>query len=202
MVLTISAVKAGRVARNIVRDLRFGRVLVGQQESSGAHLGARPVVNSDYGALDLIFPGRLAADDVLVDVGCGRGRVLNWWLANGYRTNRIFGLEFDPAVAAATKARLFRYPNVTVIEGDAIEHLPDEATVMYLYNPFERPVVERFAAQAKAQFAGRRLRLLYSNCLQVDVFQADPAWRVEIVSIGDGGAVPFDDLAVIDLLPS
>jgi SAM-dependent methyltransferase len=196
------AVRVSRVLRNVVRDLRFGKVLAGQQPSAGEHVGARPVVNSDYAALELIFRGRLTSDDVLVDVGCGRGRVLNWWLANGFRHSRIVGLEYDPAVAAATKARLAKYPNVTVIQGNALDHLPEDATVMYLYNPFERPVVAEFIVKVTERYSSRGVRLLYSNCRQVDLFESDPSFRVEIVRIGDGGAAPFDDLAVIDLIPS
>ncbi len=157
------------------------------------------MVNSDYAALDAVFPGRISPDDVLVDVGCGRGRVINWWLANGCRNSRIYGLEYDPEVAAITSRRLARYPNVTIVEGDALEHLPADATLMYLYNPFVRPVVERFAALVADTYSGRPMRLIYSNCKHIDVFRADPRWIVQLVPMG-GGAVPLDDFAVIDLV--
>ena len=83
-----------------------------------AELDAERSSNVTYYALSLIFKGEtIAPDDVLVDVGCGKGRVLNWWLSKRL-PNRIVGLELDPEVAAHTRHRLRKYRNVTIITGD------------------------------------------------------------------------------------
>ena len=84
--------------------------------------------------------------DVLVDVGCGKGRVIISGLGRGF-TNRIVGLELDEDVAAATRKRLTSYPNVTVLTGDAVENLPEDGTLFYLFNSFEQPIVTRFKAR-------------------------------------------------------
>ncbi len=82
---------------------------------------------------------------MLVDIGCGKGRVINFWLHQGL-TNRLIGLELDPDVATAAQQRLAPYRNVQIIVGDAIENLPTDGTLFYLYNPFERPIVEALCA--------------------------------------------------------
>jgi len=95
------------VARNMAMDLRYGALLSGTIKSRRS--GASNVANSQYSVLPPIFDGRIGRDDVLVDVGCGKGRVINWWLSRGLR-NRIVGIELEPEVASATAKRLARYP--------------------------------------------------------------------------------------------
>jgi hypothetical protein len=65
-------------------DLRFGGGVHGVVPTRYAHLGAETVANSDYAALKTI-PWDIHGPDVLVDVGCGKGRVINWWLKCGFR---------------------------------------------------------------------------------------------------------------------
>jgi precorrin-6B methylase 2 len=74
-----------------------------------------------------IFVGRIEPNDVLVDVGCGKGRVTNWWLSQGLR-NRMVGIELDPDVASATEKRLRRFSNVTILNEDATAWMPDDAS--------------------------------------------------------------------------
>src|SRR4249919_4103205 len=69
-----------RLSRNVVIDLRYGPFLGGTVSTRYRHEGAHPVGNSDYLVLRAIFEGRVQDGDLLVDVGCGRGRVLNHWL--------------------------------------------------------------------------------------------------------------------------
>lgn len=195
------AVRAGRIVRNAAIDLRFRAVLSGRTRSEYEHLGSRHVVNSDYRGLDRIFSGRLRPEDVLVDVGCGRGRVINWWLANGFAGNRIVGLELDPAVAEKTRKRLRHYSNVTIVTGDAIDNLPPDASLLYLYNPFDATVMRRLSERVKDLYAESGVRILYYNCKHVALFEEDPAFVVALETVG-GGPAPFDPLADIELAVS
>ena len=70
--------------------------------------------------------------------------MLNWLLAH-HPENVVYGIELDPEIAATTTRRLRRHPSVRIVCGDATELLPVEATVFYLFNPFEEHVVRRFA---------------------------------------------------------
>ena len=76
-------------------DLRYGGYFGGFQKTRYGHLGAHDTMSSHYFVLSRLF-GKFPVkeSDVLVDVGCGKGRVINWWLRKGCR-HRIIGIELD-----------------------------------------------------------------------------------------------------------
>lgn len=170
------------VARNFAVDLRYGGSLAGSIRSRYRHRGASDVVNSQYSVLPHIFDGRIGPADVLVDVGCGKGRVINWWLSLGLR-NRMVGIELDPDVASATNERLRRFGNVAIVNEDATTWMPDDATVAYMYSPFNAAVMRRFKAHLEERFAERGITVLYWNPEFVDVFQDDPRWSTYLVEL-------------------
>ena len=166
--------------RSFLRDLRFGKSLYGRVATRFAHLGAHDTANTDYDAFPTLFESVVKPGDVLVDVGCGKGRVLNWWLSH-YPQHRIFGLEIDPVIAQETRLRLKKFSNVTVLDGDAVRLLPPEGDVFYLFNPFSRSVFERFAEaleELPPSASGRPRRLIYYSCESLDVFKGRPSWSV------------------------
>jgi hypothetical protein len=168
-----------RLARNLLTDFRYGRFLGGIEETRFRSQGAHATVNSDYQVLHQLFRGRIRDNDVLVDVGCGRGRVLNYWLSIGL-SNRIIGLELDPNIAAQTGARLARYRNVQVIAGDALLNLPADGTLFYMYNPFAESLVRLFAERC-AELYGEEpsVRFFYANPEFGRVFAQNPRWRID-----------------------
>src|SRR5262245_31735372 len=103
-------------ARNLAMDLRYGASLAGTAPPRAE--GTAAVVNSQYSVLPYVFGDRIRPHDVLVDVGCGKGRVINWWLSQGLR-NRMVGIEHNPEIASATARRLRRFRNVTIVNRDA-----------------------------------------------------------------------------------
>jgi 16S rRNA A1518/A1519 N6-dimethyltransferase RsmA/KsgA/DIM1 with predicted DNA glycosylase/AP lyase activity len=121
----------------------------------------------------------IGPDDVLVDVGCGKGRVLNHWLEMGL-DNRLVGIELDRRFAGFAARRLSAYPNVEVICGDALERLPVEATVLFLFNPFGWGTLTRFADHvANTATAPERLIIVYYFAMHAAVFERDPRFVVE-----------------------
>jgi hypothetical protein len=175
--------RAPTIARNLMRDLRYGRPLGGTIRSRYADAGARDVGNADYGDLAILFGAAdVTTDDVIVDVGCGKGRPLNWLLSH-HRGNRIYGIELDPTVCAATARRLRRFGNVTILNGDATELLPPEGTLFYLFNPFDEAVMRRFVAALTAlPPAGRSRRVIYYNYKHLELFRDDPRFEVHEVA--------------------
>jgi len=117
-----------------------------------------------------------------VDVGCGKGRILNYWLHSGLK-NKLYGLELDPEFAGRTARRLVKFRNVTILTGNALETLPDDVTLLFLYNPFERDVLERLMAQIREKYAHRlhTIRIVYYGCLYLEAFLGDPDWTVEML---------------------
>ena len=130
------------------------RSCAGAAQTPYRDLGAYGTSSADYVQLRKIFSTengiRISPDDVLVDVGCGKGRVLNHWLEMGL-DNRLVGVELDRDVAAFAARRLGRFPNVEVVCGDAIEELPRDGTVFFLFNPFNRGTLSRFAERIATQ---------------------------------------------------
>jgi len=91
--------------RTALTDLRYGAILKGSVVSRYSHLGATATENSDYKQLATLFHDKIRPTDVLVDIGCGKGRVLNWWLDH-YRDHKIYGIELDSIIAEETRRRL------------------------------------------------------------------------------------------------
>ncbi|MBW3623770.1 MAG: class I SAM-dependent methyltransferase [Armatimonadetes bacterium] len=160
-------------------DLRYGGFLGGSKKTDHYHLGAANTVNTDYGMMPQIFNGRIAESDVLVDVGCGKGRVINWWLSRGLK-NKIVGIDLDEEIAAKTRQRLRRHPNVTILSGDALELLPEDGTLFYLYSPFSDAVTRQFKERLWERFQHRgNVTVLYYAPYHLAGFTEDPRWEVE-----------------------
>jgi SAM-dependent methyltransferase len=176
--LKLSAIirRAPKAARNAVHDLRYGKPLGGTVRTKYAHLGANDVGNADYSDLALLFAGvPVGPGDVIVDVGAGKGRSINWFL-DRYPGNRIVGIELDPDICAETARRLRKHENVTILCGDATAMLPADGTVFYLFNPFDESVMRRFA-QAMLE-RGTPATILYLNAKHVVAFQDEPRFTV------------------------
>jgi len=158
-------------------DIRFGgRFLGGGVETRFASLGAYNTANSDYGALEFSLSKiRMGSGDVFVDVGCGKGRVINYLLHRGF-TGRIIGVELDDEIASFTRRRLRRYANVQIRSGNILDNLPEDATIFYLFNPFCAEVMKRFKEKIEASF-GRVIVIYYNDCF-IDVFQNHPGWKI------------------------
>jgi SAM-dependent methyltransferase len=178
--------RAVKMARNAARDLRFGAVLGGTVKTRYAHLGAFDTANSDYDDLPPLFA---AADvhsaDVIVDIGCGKGRVLNWVLAH-YSANRVYGIELDPEVAARTAKRLRRYPRADVVTGDAASLVPRSGTILFLFNPFDETVMRRFVAtllELEASDDAKKRRIIYCRCKFLEPFRESDRFVIEPIEL-------------------
>jgi SAM-dependent methyltransferase len=192
--------KVGRGIRSIALDLRYGGYCGGTTPTRFEHLGANRTQSASYADLDELFGRaglRVDEADVLVDIGCGKGRVINYWLACGYR-NRIVGLELDPGVADVLRRRVRSRANVDIITGDAVDNLPEDGTFFYGFNPFNAAVMSRLKAKLEGlSRAGRKVVLVYFNCLHRDVFENHPAWRVECL-----GEIGYGHLPAALIIPT
>jgi SAM-dependent methyltransferase len=173
-----------RKIRTAATDIRFGgRFLNGSLSTSNSHLGAYPIENTGYDVLPLLFDGRVRDKDVLVDVGCGKGRVLNWWLLH-YPNHSIIGIELEESVGQQTKHRLKKYANVQICVGDIRKLFPEQGTLFYLNNPFDAAVMRDFIRQF-AKVPGRRI--VYHNCTCIDLFSNEPGLMIEHISFKEYG---------------
>jgi SAM-dependent methyltransferase len=109
----------------------------------------------------------LGPEDVLVDIGCGKGRVLCVAAARA-TFRRAVGIELmrdlvEIARDNASRMRL-RTP-VQVVQGSAAEVSVDDGTVYFLFNPFGEStlgaVLENLRRSLEAR--PRQLRVFYRN---------------------------------------
>jgi hypothetical protein len=165
-----------RTYRNAVFDIQFGRFSGGYIRNPS--LGAHGTGATDYEIMPQLFAGHIKPNDILVDVGCGKGRVINWWLKQGLG-KRIYGLELMEHVAEFTRKRLRRFKNVTIITGDAVGNLPFDGTFFYMNNPFDDRIMRRFIEQLWNVAGERDITLVYFVPEFVHLFRADKRWSVE-----------------------
>lgn len=95
--------------------------------------------------------GRLKDLDPLttfIDVGCGKGIAL--LVASCYPFKKIVGVEFSRELCRIANQNLANYrgtrssKNVDVLCMDATEYtFPDGNLLVYFYNPFDKPVMEK-----------------------------------------------------------
>jgi SAM-dependent methyltransferase len=170
----------------IAQDLRYGGFTGGIKPSPYEHLGANDTVSTNYALLKPLLDANLRQGDHFVDVGCGTGRVLNWVLADS-RASRVYGLELDEEVATAVSKRLQNQPKVEIRQGSAVETLPADGTLFYMWNPFRGDVMRAFrdALLAKTGSGDHRepVRVVYHNCLHRDVWDEHEACEVEDIAL-------------------
>ena len=113
----------------------------------------------------------LTADDVLVDFGCGKGRIVVE-AALLYRLKRVVGVELSPElvqIARGNLARnrlLLRTRDVEIVESDVLAYpIPDDVTVAYFFHPFQGPIFSHVIDEliATVDRSPRRLRIIYCN---------------------------------------
>lgn len=107
-------------------------------------------------------------DDVLLDIGCGAGRILCAAARQPFR--RVVGVELDPEFAALASSNIERLRGRRcpgeVVETDATTYVvPDDVTIVFLYNPFRGETLDRTLEQVLASYdrVPRRVRLVYAN---------------------------------------
>lgn len=112
-----------------------------------------------------------------VDIGSGKGRAL--LLASDYPFREIVGIELSPELDRIARANVARYaevaagvesgmrvPQVITIQGDAAEFVwPSTPLIVYMWNAFTMPVMERVFHSLKASLVDepREVYLVYMH---------------------------------------
>jgi SAM-dependent methyltransferase len=130
-----------------------------------------------------------------LDIGAGKGRGL--LVASQFRFRKVVGVELNPALAAIARANVAQWTAahaadltapllapIEVVEQDALDFdLPRTPALLFLFHPFDAPVLEQLLRRIEAQFAGRppgsskpALDLLYVNAECAHVLDANPAF--------------------------
>lgn len=132
----------------------------------------------------------LNANDVLVDFGSGKGRVL--LEAARYKIAKVIGVELSPQLAALCEANIaamrphLKCGEARVAVCNAAEWaVPDEATVVFFFNPFPEAVFKEVVDRIRESLARRprMIRGAFYNLKYRHVLDGIPecAFREEIV---------------------
>jgi SAM-dependent methyltransferase len=125
------------------------------------------------GWLDLrrmLRPGEVGPEDVFLDLGSGKGRVV--LLAARHPFARVIGVEISEELTAISRRNLAqgrhrrRCRNVELVTADALDYpIPDDVTVVYLYNAFRGATFDAVVANliASVDRRPRTVRLIYLN---------------------------------------
>ena len=119
----------------------------------------------------ILPPREVSADDVFVDFGSGKGRVV-LQAALHYPFRKVYGVELSEELhriaeknVAAVRDRL-RCPDVRLVHSDVLDfEIPDCVTVAFFYNPFVgdlfEAVVNRLVESVDRN--PRPVRIVYGN---------------------------------------
>jgi predicted RNA methylase len=123
-------------------------------------------------SLRRILPRKEVTDqDVFLDLGSGKGRVV-LQAALHYPFSRVYGVELSEELHRIAERNLehnrerLAGRDVVLVCADALEYkIPDEVTVVFLYNPFGGEVFETVvdALLESVDRCPRRLRIVYGN---------------------------------------
>jgi SAM-dependent methyltransferase len=118
----------------------------------------------------ILRPTEVSRDDVFLDLGSGKGRMI--LLAARYRFRRVIGVEIaEPLIAVARRnvARCRLRPRcgeIELVNTDVLDYrIPDDVSVVYMFNPFGGAVFDAAVAQliASVDRRPRHVRVIYRN---------------------------------------
>ncbi len=162
---------------------------------SGSQLGH---VTSEFGAylaapyaalwwgLDLLSASQ--EGHAFLDIGSGMGRVVV--VAGTRRFRRVIGVEISPGLAERARANIALarkrlHSPVEVLVADACEYaVPEDITVVHLFNPFGGTILTRVIANLRASLRRqpRRLSIIYGNPKEFERMRLGEGWATRRTS--------------------
>jgi SAM-dependent methyltransferase len=124
-------------------------------------------------------------DDVFLDLGCGKGRVVLQAARRPFR--RVVGVDVSPQLIDVAQRNLescrsrLRCQDVEFVAADAASYeIPDDVTAVYMCNPFGGEIFQAAvdALLASVERRPRRLRLSYCMPLEHDRLMATGRFRL------------------------
>ena len=149
--LAKTARRGWHAARTSYREWRLGIRTVGSIDGElldfeAANFGYQPI---PYDSLDAAFRhiDVTPQQDVFLDYGCGMGRAVIHAALRPFA--RVVGVELSAKMCQIARHNVAQAelklacPHVSIIEADAGRYLvPDDVTVVFMFNPFDTPVVQ------------------------------------------------------------
>jgi len=111
---------------------------------------------------------KLNSDDVCIDLGCGKGRVVFFFASQ--KVKKVIGVELvenlvNIAMKNLKNLRIKDRATVEIFHGDVTDFNFEECTIFFLFNPFGYKTLEKVILNIKNTLVTnpRRIRILYYN---------------------------------------
>jgi SAM-dependent methyltransferase len=137
-------------------------------------------------------PPQHITDYVFLDIGAGKGRAA--MLASEFPFRHVIGVELNDDMASIARKNIGHWNKshkndptasaiapIHIVHDDALNfELPSTPALVFLFHPFEAPVLRAFLRRIEAAFAKRpgTLDLLYVNAEHSATFDRHPAFTL------------------------
>lgn len=108
-----------------------------------------------------------------IDIGCGKGKQC-FYAAKYYTFEKITGIDFSNNLIEICNKNLhnINYKNINFFRADATEwKIPDGESVVFLFNPFNDVIMNRFISLNIDHFKKYNSIIVYANDIHRDVIQ-------------------------------
>ena len=157
------------------RDRALGNIDTSYSHSDGftqnRYGDSNEYVPSGYTAITAMLRHiRFSKDDVFVDFGCGKGRVI--FAIATRRLKKVVGIELDETLVDIARANLVKFRKLKVSNSpiellhlDVTTFDPKEGTIFFMNNPFGHETTQHVLNQIKTSLVThpRDIRILYCN---------------------------------------
>jgi SAM-dependent methyltransferase len=158
-------------------------------------------------------PGGPIEKWTFIDIGCGKGRAMLVASELGFR--RVVGVELNPGLATVARSNIAQWTAahasdptspwtsaIELLEQDALDlELPSGPVLLFLFHPFEAPLLARFLDRIDAQMAARRkphLDVLYVNAECRSIFEQREHYKR--LFLGSVAMTPEDHTADLEAI--
>ena len=140
-----------------------------------------PIKSLPYHRIEAVFKYmKIESSDVIVDVGSGKGRFL-LFLAIQKIKNKLYGIELNTNTASFSQDVLQKYKNIEIINYNVLDFFPNDATIIYMYNPFHFEVMKKFVNKQESIYKTKKnsnLNIYYFNAQNINCFD-EKYWDIK-----------------------
>lgn len=171
----------GEIIQTTFWDFFIARKSLNYEKVSSLYSeGVNHTQSIEYQELREIFKNyRIREGEVFVDIGCGAGRVISFWILNHFG-GELYGIEIDAEVADYVKEWASKYAEI--INDNVFNCLPNNASLLFMFNPFSRDdVFLNFISLIEREF--KEIRIIYYHSKYVHLINDRENWNYETRSI-------------------
>jgi SAM-dependent methyltransferase len=129
---------------------------------------------------------RFPSNEVLLDFGCGKGRVLMVAIACGF--TEVHGVEFSRSLCDIARENIAAFllktgasAVVKITHQDVVDYpIQPAESVFFLFNPFDEVILRSVLENVKASVLKhpRKIWIIYFNALHRENLESDPAFSI------------------------